>query len=87
MIFAVLSTYPVIQLLRGVLVFERGVLAFAAVEDFNLLEASLCLDFPMTCEACAVNTFVLEAVEPALDQNIVPAVTFATHRAGHASGF
>ena len=80
-----LSFDPVAHVLRGGLVFERGVLSLAVVEDFDVLEA-LRLHLTVPGKACAVNAFVLEAVEPAFGRGIVPAVAFATHRAGHAVG-
>jgi len=38
-VFSLLSTDPVVDVLRGGLVFERGVLALAVVGDFDVLEA------------------------------------------------
>ena len=52
----------------------------------QILDPHLRFHLTVAGKACAVNAFALEAVEPAFGRGIVPAVAFATHRAGHAVG-
>ncbi len=58
-------------------------LAGSIIKDFNVLAAGS-LNFSMGSVTQAMVPLVLKTVKPALGRGIVPAVPFATHRAGHA---
>ena len=67
---------------RGV-VAKRLVHALAVVEDLDVLEG-FGLHLGMRGITNAMNSLVSETVEPAFRRRVVPEVSLATHRAGHA---
>ena len=58
-------------------------LSFPVVKHLNVLEAGG-LHVGVTGVANAMHPLVFEAVEPAFRRRVIPAVSFATHRADHA---
>jgi hypothetical protein len=59
------------------------VLAGSIIKDFNIFKGGS-LHFSMGSVAHAMISLVLETVKPALGRRVVPAISFATHRARHA---
>ncbi len=57
-------------------------LACSVIKDFNIFKAGR-LHLFMVGVTPSVIPFVLEAVKPTLGWCVVPAVSFATHRASH----
>ena len=58
-------------------------LSLPVVKHLDVLEAR-CLHVVMRGIANAMHSLVLKAIEPTLRCCVIPAVSFATHRAGHA---
>lgn len=69
--------------LRRRLVAQRRVQPFPVVKHLDVFERRR-LHVLARGKADAMHPLVLEAVEPALGRGVVPAVTLAAHRAGHA---
>lgn len=53
------------------------------IKDFNVFEAGS-LHFSMGSVTQAMVPLIFKTVKPAFGRGVVPAITFATHRAGHA---
>src|SRR6266508_1497813 len=77
-----LSRDPVTQELSRRLVTERGVTTTPIVKDFDIRK-EVGYRGVSRLVACAVHSFILQAVEEAFARSIVPAVSFPTHRADH----
>ena len=74
---------PVLQELNRRVVAERGVAAAPVVEPFDVIEQIGDRHLPRRI-ACAVQPFVLQAVEETLRGRVVPVISLAAHRADHA---
>lgn len=83
LLFHLLSRQPALQEQRRRLVTKRRMQPTPVVKHLDVLEGRGRHLF-MRAPAPAMHLLVLEAVEPTLGRRIVPAVTTARHRAGHA---
>lgn len=77
-----LSADPVLQESRRRNIAKCGVAAFPVVERLDIVEQVGDRLGPRAV-AGAMHPLVLQAIEEALRWRVVPAVSFATHRAGH----
>ena len=77
-----LSADPVLQEFHGRGVAERGMLAPAVVERFDIVE-QISLRSGLRTVAGAMHPLILQAVEEALRRGVVPAIPLAAHRADH----